>query len=68
MATITAEIEYLTLRKVRAHYELYVPDEELDTFNELPRKIQEERIKDDGEIVVDDFSIDDIGDIYEINC
>ncbi len=67
MAIVTGEIEYITLRKVRAHYEMYIPDEDLERFNQLPREVQKEKIQNDGEILIDDFSIDDMGEIYEIN-
>ena len=66
MAIVTGEIEYITLRKVRAHYELYIPDDELDAFNQLPENEKREMISYDGELLVDDFSVDDIGEIYEI--
>jgi len=67
MAIVTGEIEYITLRKIRAHYELYIPDDELDAFNQLPEDEKKEMIS-DGELLIDDFSVDDMGEIIEINC
>lgn len=68
MPTIIANVEYVTLRKVRAHYELYIPDNEVDAFNQLPERSKKEMISNDGEFLIDDFSVDDMGEIYEIYC
>lgn len=48
------------------HYELELNIEEAEMFNNLSEKEQKEYLRDNGMLIVDDYSIDDIGDIYEI--
>ena len=66
MPIITAQVEYVAGHLRYGHYEVDVTDTELENFKELPRDIQEEFIKDNGEFLLDDYSIEDMGDIYEI--
>jgi len=66
MAIVTASIEYLDLGKVRGHYEAYLADEDLENFNSFSEEEKIEWIEEYGEIIIDDFSISDRGELYDI--
>ena len=42
-------------------------DEDFEKFKSLSLKEQKEWLRDEGRVNVDDFSVDDIGSITEIN-
>jgi len=66
MAIVTADIEYLDLGKVRGHFEADLLECDLEYFNSLSEEEQIEWIEDNGEILIDDFSVNDRGDLYNI--
>lgn len=63
---ITADIEYISGTLRTAHYELNVSEEEYNKFIEMPREEQEEFIRDNGELIIDDYRVNDSGDIINI--
>jgi hypothetical protein len=64
---ITATIDYVEGHLRDGHIELSLNLIEFEKFKKLPRKIQEEIIRDEGEFIIDDWRIESIGDIIEIN-
>ena len=62
---ITSNIDWLELRKVCGHFELSLDAEELEMFEKFSEEEKLEFIVDNGDILVDDFMIDDYGGITE---
>ena len=63
---VTANIEQIQGHLRYGHYEVFVPGEEEDAFKLLSREAQIEYIEDNGHIVIDDFTIEDYGEITNI--
>jgi len=66
MNVITAQLDYISGYLRYAHYELNLNDEELVKFKNLTKEEQKEWICEDGELIVDDYKIDDCGEITDI--
>lgn len=64
---VTANIEWLRGDLRYGHYEVDIPEEEEEKFKQMSREEQIEYIEDNGHIFIDDFQIDDYGDITDIN-
>ncbi len=60
---IIGNLDYVQGHLRYGHFELYVDKEIWDGMSE---KEQEEYMRDHGDLIVDDWSIEDYGDIYEI--
>ena len=67
MHTICGELEYVQGFLRDGHFEMELNDGDFEKFKSLSLKEQEEWLKDEGYTVLDDYTIDDIGDITEIN-
>ena len=67
MHTICGELEYVQGFLRDGHFEMELNDEDFEKFKSLSLKEQKEWLWDEGRVNVDDFSVDDIGSITEIN-
>lgn len=67
MHTIYGNLEYVQGYLRYGHLEMELNDEDFEKFKSLSLEEQEEWLRDEGHIEVDDYSIDDSGDITEIN-
>ena len=66
MNKIIAEIDYINGHLRYAHYELNLTDEELEKFKSSPEEEQQHWITDEGDLIVDDYYLNDIGEITKI--
>ena len=64
---VEASISWIDGRLRHGHYEVNVPEEEEEVFKKMSEEEQISYIEDNGHIVIDDFDINDYGDITEIN-
>lgn len=62
---IIADVDYVIGHLRRGHYELYLNDEDYKEYKNLS---EEDKISwiEDGNFIIDDYRIDDIGTITEI--
>lgn len=67
MHIIYGDLEYIQGNLRTGHLEMGLNDEDFEKFKSLSLKEQEEWLKDEGYTVLDDYIIDDMGDITEIN-
>ena len=67
MHTIFGDLDYVQGYLRMGHLEMELNDEDFEKFKSLSLKEQEEWLWDKGQVEVDDFSVDDIGSITEIN-
>ena len=63
---IVAELDYAAGYLRTGHYEVCVSGAELKEFCNMSRAEKEEFIGDNGEMVIDDYDINDHGDIGDI--
>ena len=66
MNKIIAEIDYINGHLRYAHYELNLTDEELEKFKNSSEEEQQQWIADEGDLIVDDYYLNDIGEITKI--
>ena len=67
MHTIFGDLDYVQGYLRMGHLEMELNDEDFEKFKSLSLKEQKECLQDEGSVEVDDFSVDDIGSITEIN-
>lgn len=67
MHIIYGNLEYVQGYLRMGHLEMGLNDEDFKKFKSLSLKEQEEWLKDEGYTVLDDYAVDDMGDITEIN-
>ena len=67
MHTIFGELDYVQGYLRMGHLEMKLNDKDFEKFKSLSLKEQKEWLRDEGAVKVDDFSVDDIGSITEIN-
>ena len=67
MHTIFGDLDYVQGYLRMGHLEMELNDEDFEKFKSLSLKEQKEWLRDEGRVEVDDFSVDDIGSITEIN-
>ena len=67
MHTIYGDLDYVQGFLRCGHLEMELNDEDFEKFKSLSLKEQKEWLRDEGHVEVDDFSVDDIGSITEIN-
>ena len=67
MHTIYGDLDYVQGYLRMGHLEMKLNDEDFEKFKSLSLKEQKEWLRDEGSVEVDDFSVDDIGSITEIN-
>ena len=63
---IIADVDYVCGHLRYGHYELYLNEEDYNEYKNLSEEDRISWIEDDGEFIVDDCEIDDIGAITEI--
>ena len=63
MKTIIANVDYLCGHLRYGHFELYLTDEDYKKFKELSEEDKISWIKDDGSLIIDDFELNDYGDL-----
>lgn len=67
MHTIFGDLDYVQGYLRMGHLEMELNDKDFEKFKSLSLKEQKEWLRDEGHVEVDDFSVDDIGSITEIN-
>lgn len=67
MHTIFGDLDYVQGYLRMGHLEMELNDKDFEKFKSLSLKEQKEWLRDEGSVEVDDFSVDDIGSITEIN-
>ena len=67
MHTIFGDLDYVQGYLRMCHLEMELNDKDFEKFKSLSLKEQKEWLRDEGSVEVDDFSVDDIGSITEIN-
>ena len=67
MHTIFGDLDYVQGYLRMGHLEMKLNDKDFEKFKSLSIKEQKEWLRDEGSVEVDDFSVDDIGSITEIN-
>lgn len=67
MHTIFGDLDYVQGYLRMGHLEMELNDKDFEKFKSLSLKEQKEWLQDEGHVEVDDFSVDDIGSITEIN-
>ena len=67
MHTIYGDLDYVQGYLRMGHLEMELNDEDFEKFKSLSLKEQKEWLWDERHVEVDDFSVDDIGSITEIN-
>lgn len=67
MHIIYGNLDYVQGYLRMGHLEMELNDEDFEKFKSLSLKEQEEWLKDEGYTVLDDYAVDDMGDITEIN-
>ena len=67
MHTIYGDLDYVQGYLRTGHLEMELNDKDFEKFKSLSLKEQEEWLKDEGYTVLDDYAVDDMGDITEIN-
>lgn len=67
MHTIFGDLDYVQGYLRMGHLEMKLNDKDFEKFKSLSLKEQKEWLRDEGSVEVDDFSVDDIGSVTEIN-
>ena len=67
MHTIYGDLDYVQGYLRMGHLEMELNDEDFEKFKSLSLKEQKEWLWDKGRVEIDDYSVNDIGDITEIN-
>lgn len=67
MHTICGDLDYIYGYLICGHLEMKLNDEDFEKFKSLSLKEQEEWLLDEGQVKVDNYSIEDCGSITEIN-
>lgn len=67
MHTIYGNLDYVQGYLRMGHLEMELNDKDFEKFKSLSLKEQKEWLKDEGYPVLDDYTVDDMGDITEIN-
>lgn len=66
MKTVCANLEYLTGHLIRGHIELQMDEEEYKEYESYTDKEKEEYIFENGDLIIDDYEINDYGPISNI--
>ena len=66
MATVIGEVDYVNGYLRYGHYELELSEFQLEEFLKLSEKDKRIMLIEDGEFIVDDAEIEDIGGITDI--
>lgn len=63
---IIGSIDYVVGYLKRGHFELNLDEEDLEKFNNLTEEEKRKFLKENGDLLIDDYIIDDFGDITDI--
>ena len=63
---ITADLSYVVGHLRHGHYELKLSDEEYEEFKKMSKEEKKDYICDCGKIVIDDFYLNDHGEVINI--
>ena len=66
MATVIGEVDYVQGYLKYGHYELKLSDAKLEEFSKLSDKEKKAMLRDEGELIVDEAEIEDVGGITSI--
>jgi len=66
MAVITAQVSYVKGHTKYGYFELALLGEKLEYFKSLNKEEQADYISENGDLLVDEFSIDDHGELENI--
>ena len=66
MALITAEVDYVNGYLRYGHWELSFEGKKLEEFLSSSKKDQESWLTENGSFVLDDYEVNDYGDLQEI--
>lgn len=66
MKKITADVDYVDGHLRRGHKEAIVTDEQAAELEKLSREELAEWLQDNGKLVIDDYRVNDYGDLGEI--
>ena len=64
---ITADLEYVSGNLRHGHLEMELSGDDIDKWNSSSREEKEEWISDAGDLIVDDFNVNDRGSIEDIS-
>ena len=67
MHTIYGDLDYVQGYLRMGYLEMELNDEDFEKFKSLSLKEQKEWLRNKGRVNIDDFSVDDIGSITEID-
>ena len=67
MKTIIANVDYISGHLRSGHFELNLSNEGYEKFQNMSKEEQLNYIEDNGDLLIDDFSINDYGDLEIIN-
>ena len=59
-------IDYIDGHLRYAHYELNLTDEKLEEFKNSSKEEQQQWIADEGDLIIDDYYLNEIGEITKI--
>ena len=63
MRIIIANVDYISGRLRSGHFELNLSNEKYEEFQNMSKEEQLNYIEDNGDLLIDDFSINDYGDL-----
>ena len=66
MKTVYADLEYLMGHLRYGHIELQMDEEEYKEYETYTDKEKEEYIMENGDLIIDDYEVDDYGPISDI--
>ena len=66
MKTVYADLKYLMGHLRYGHFELQMDEEEYKEYESYTDKEKEEYIMENGDLVIDDYEVDDYGPISDI--
>ena len=63
---VTGDVDYVQGHLRYGHFELELTEEEYEEFKLLDEEAQKEWVKNEGELLIDDWEVDDTGDITDV--
>lgn len=63
---IRADLDYINGYLRYGHYELELTDEDYEEYSQLSQDDKESWIKDEGDLILDDYEVNDYGDLINI--
>lgn len=64
--TIIGDLDYVSGHLRYGQLELKLSDSEIEDFDKLSKEEQIEWLKDEGDLIVNDYEVSDYGDVYQI--